>query len=226
MPENLTGTVERIVHYNDHTGFAVFDLNENGRMHRVVGIAPRLGSGDGVEVSGSADGEARYGPQVKADVIRPMLPAGREGLMRFLSSGRIQGVGKRLAKRLLDAFGEQLPHILEHEPKRLHAIPGVGRKRGERIAAGWREQQDVRDLLIFLGEHGVGTARALRVHKRYGAQAIPLVRENPYRLSQEVSGIGFLTADSIARSLGLDTHSPARIGAALQHVLDQSRLSG
>jgi exodeoxyribonuclease V alpha subunit len=226
MPEHLTGTVERVVHYNDHTGFAVFDLVESGRKRRVVGIAPHLDSGDDVEVTGTAEVDARYGPQFKADVIRPMLPAGREGLMRFLASGRIQGIGKRLAKRLIDAFGEQLPHILEHEPKRVHAVQGVGRKRGERIAASWREQQDVRDLLIFLGEHGVGTARALRVHKRYGAQAIPLVRENPYRLAQEVSGIGFLTADSIARSLGLDTHSPARIGAALQHVLDQSRLSG
>jgi exodeoxyribonuclease V alpha subunit len=226
MPEHLTGTVERVVHYNDHTGFAVFDLVENGRKRRVVGIAPRLDSGDEVEVSGTAEVDSRYGPQFKADVIRPMLPAGREGLMRFLASGRIQGIGNRLAQRLLDAFGDQLPHILEHEPKRLHGVPGVGRKRGQRIAASWREQQDVRDLLIFLGEHGVGTARALRVHKRYGSQAIALVRDNPYRLSQEVSGIGFLTADSIARSLGLDARSPARIGAALEHVLDQSRAGG
>jgi exodeoxyribonuclease V alpha subunit len=225
-PERITGTVQRIRHYNDRTGWSVLDLVDREERICLVGVAPRVDTGDDVEATGSWQIDPKFGKQFKADEIRPLLPAGVDGLMRFLSSGRIEGIGKKMAERLIAHFGAGLPRVLDETPERLGEVPGIGRRKADRVVASWRAQTAVRDLLMFLGAHGVGTARALRIHKQWGANAITLIKQNPYRLAQEISGIGFLIADAIARSLGLDAQSPFRIGAALEHLLDQSRTLG
>jgi exodeoxyribonuclease V alpha subunit len=227
MAERFTGTVERVVFYNDTTGFAVLSVKRDGGGGvSVVGLAPPMDEGDDIEVAGHFEVDRRYGAQFKADEIRPVLPSGTDGLLRFFASGRVEGIGPKLAKQLVDKFGDLLPRILEESPEKLSAIRGMGPKRRQQIVQSWREQTSVRDLLIFLGQHGIGTARALRVHRHYGGEAVRIIRQNPYRLAHEVSGIGFLIADSIARSLGIEPHSPFRIRAAIYHLLAQQSAVG
>jgi len=227
VAERFTGTVERVVFYNDTTGFAVLSVSrEGGGGISVVGLAPPVDEGDDIEVAGRFEVDRRYGAQFKADEIRPVLPSGTDGLLRFFASGRVGGIGPKLAQQLVGMFGDSLPRVLEESPEKLSAIRGIGPKRREQIVRSWREQTSVRDLLIFLGQHGVGTARALRVHRHYGGEAVRIIRQNPYRLAAEVSGIGFLIADSIARSLGVDAQSPFRIRAALYHLIQQQNAVG
>ena len=163
-----------------------------------------------------------HGQQFKADWIRVSPPDSPEGIERYLGSGLIKGVGPHLARQLVAAFGTGVFDVIDREPDRLLDIAGIGRVRARRIVENWQGQRAVREIMVFLHTHGVSTSRAVRIHRTYGADAVKVLTEDPYRLARDIRGIGFLTADQIARQIGVPTDAMSRRRGALQHVLSEA----
>lgn len=227
MSEKISGVIERIVHYNRATSFCIAEVREaGGALLKLVTSCPPLEAGDEIEAHGRHEMDRRYGAQFRAERVQPLLPVTRTAIEKYLGSGRIRGIGPALASRLVTTFGPEVVTVLDDTPQKLLAVRGIGEKKLGEIRTAWEEQRGVWRLAAMLGEHGIGTRRAARIHKQYGSAAVALIRENPYRLAQEVRGVGFETADAIAQSLGFDRASPFRIGAGLRHLLDESRATG
>ncbi|PID79201.1 ATP-dependent RecD-like DNA helicase [bacterium DOLZORAL124_64_63] len=224
----VTGTVSSIIFQSAETGFCVLKVQpENGGgVVTVVGTAPDTQPGMRLEAEGRWVTDPRFGRQLQARhlVLRP--PATLEGIRRYLGSGLVPGIGPGFAERLVDAFGEQVFAVIENEPERLKEVPGIGPGRLRRILDAWSEQRGVREVMVFLQGHGVGTGLATRIFQRYGAQSLDLVRENPYRLADEMRGVGFRSADRIARNLGLAADHPARLQAGLRHAMSELERQG
>jgi exodeoxyribonuclease V alpha subunit len=227
MAERLTGVIERVQHYAQGTGFCVAHLRESrGSLVTLVAVCPPLEPGDEIEATGQHVVDRRYGTQFKADRVAPLLPVTREAIAKYLASGRIRGVGPKLAKRLIDKFGVDIIAVLDESPEKLLSVSGIGTSKLTTIREGWSEKRDVWRLAALLGEHGIGTARAARIQKEFGGDALNVVRQNPYRLAQDISGIGFKVADAIARTVGFERDSPSRIRAGLHHILGEARSFG
>lgn len=223
----LAGMVERVTFHNAESGFCVLKVQARGRRDLVtlVGHAPAIGAGEWVTATGTWTTDRVHGLQFRAEVLRATPPTGAEGIEKYLASGQMRGIGPAMAKRIVAAFGESTFEVIEAEPRRLREVAGIGPWRADRIVAGWAEQKAVREIMIFLHAHGVGTARAVRIHKTYGGDAIRVMTEDPYRLARDIRGIGFRTADAIAARLGLERTSPQRLRAgvsfALQTAMDE-----
>ena len=198
--EVLAGLVERVTYHNVESGFCV--LRAKARGHRdlvtVVGYAAAIAAGEWITASGEWVNDRTHGQQFKAGFLRTSPPTSADGIEKYLSSGMIRGVGAVYAKKLVCAFGEKVFDVIEATPDRLREIDGIGPVRAASILAAWAEQKAVREIMVFLHSHGVGTARAVRIFKTYGADAIQVMTENPYRLARDIRGIGFKTADAIA----------------------------
>jgi exodeoxyribonuclease V alpha subunit len=222
--ELLSGLVERVTFHNPDNGFCVLRVQVRGRRELVtlVGHAAAVAPGEQVQASGTWVNDRTHGLQFQASYLHPAAPTSVEGIEKYLGSGLIKGIGPHYAARLVAAFGTDVFDIVEREPDRLRDVPGIGPVRAARIAEGWREQRAVRDIMVFLHSHGVGTSRAVRIFKTYGADAIALVTENPYRLARDIRGIGFLTADRIARRLGIEPGAMIRLRAGVGHVLAEA----
>ncbi|HWQ25206.1 MAG TPA: ATP-dependent RecD-like DNA helicase [Chlorobaculum sp.] len=226
--ERISGSVERVTFYSEESGFSVLRLKVRGRREpvTVVGTAASPSPGEFMECVGTWHNDRTHGMQFKALQITPVPPTTIEGIERFLGSGLIKGLGPYFAKKMVKAFGDSVFDVIETQPERLREIPGIGDKRVELITASWSEQKAVRDIMLFLQTHGVGTARAWRIYRLYRERAIALVTENPYRLSLDIEGIGFQTADTIADSLGIEKNSLIRAEAGIRHVLATMSLEG
>src|SRR5437762_7688082 len=224
MEEKLTGVVERVTFHNPESGFAVLRVQAVGRrgLATVVGTIPSIVAGEQVEATGAWTHDREHGPQFKAESLRTLPPCTLEGIEKYLGSGLIKGIGPHYAKKIVQAVGERTLQIIDESPSFLKEIKGIGPRRIQRIRESWQEQKAVRHIMVFLQSHGIGTARAVRIWKTYGDQAVEIVRANPYRLATDVWGFGFETADTIALRLGLDRQSPERARAAvlwaLQHM--------
>ncbi len=222
--ELLSGTVERVTFHNEESGFCV--LRVQARGHRdlvtVVGHAAVVSPGEHVQASGTWVTDRTHGRQFRAAYLTSAAPDTREGIERYLASGLMRGVGPHFARRLVEAFGTEVFDVIEHAPARLRDVPGIGPQRASRIVEGWQAQRNVREIMVFLHAHGVGTSRAVRIHKTYGSDAIALIREDPFRLARDIRGIGFLSADRIARSLGVEPTAMVRVRAGCGHVLLQA----
>jgi exodeoxyribonuclease V alpha subunit len=226
--ERISGSVERVTFHSEESGFSVLRLKVRGRREpvTVVGTAASPSPGEFMECVGTWHNDRTHGMQFKALQITPVPPTTIEGIERFLGSGLIKGLGPYFAKKMVKAFGDSVFDVIETQPERLREIPGIGDKRVELITASWSEQKAVRDIMLFLQTHGVGTARAWRIYRLYRERAIALVTENPYRLSLDIEGIGFQTADTIADSLGIEKNSLIRAEAGIRHVLATMSLEG
>ena len=224
----VSGVIERVIFHNQDNGFCVLsiDRNDAGGEVTVVGYLPVVNTGETVEATGEWIRDKVHGVQLKAKELRATPPATLEGIEKYLSSGLIEGIGAEFAKRLVDTFGEEVFEVIENDPTRLKEVPGIGKKRQSLILGAWQEQKVVRDIMVFLHSHGVGTSKAVRIFKTYGKDAIAIVRQNPYRLATDVFGIGFETADSIARSIGIPADSPRRAEAGITHVLNECSSRG
>ena len=224
--EWLSGSVERVTFHSEETGFCV--LRVKARGHRelvaVVGTAAAVSPGEFVECQGEWTNDRNHGLQFRAHELRVVPPSTVEGIEKYLGSGMVKGIGPHFAKKLVQAFGAAVFDIIEHEPERLTELEGIGSKRKDRITGAWAEQKVIREIMVFLQSHGVGTARAVRIYKTYGDVAVERVRENPYRLALDIHGIGFKTADRIAQRLGIPKDSLMRAQAGVRHVLQE--LSG
>lgn len=224
--EKISGHVERITYHSEDTGFCVLKIKASGHKDLVtlIGSALSVGVGEHVEADGTWINSASYGLQFKAEQLKTIPPSSLEGVEKYLASGMVRGIGAHFARELVKVFGAKVFDIIDHEPQRLREVPGMGNKRIEMILSSWSEQKTIRSIMVFLQAHGIGTARAVRIYKAYGDNAIAKVRENPYRLAQEVFGIGFKIADELAQRLGIphDSHLRARAGVhyALQEISD------
>jgi exodeoxyribonuclease V alpha subunit len=226
--EVLAGLVERVTYHNAENGFCV--LRAKARGHRdvvtVVGHAATVSAGEWITASGEWVNDRTHGQQFKARFLRTSPPTSVDGIERYLSSGMIRGIGPAYAKKLLRAFGEKVFDIIEATPDRLREVDGIGPVRASRITAAWAEQKAVREIMVFLHSHGVGTARAVRIHKTYGPDAIQVMTENPYRLARDIRGIGFKTADAIAMKLGIEKTAMVRVRAGISYALTEAMDEG
>jgi exodeoxyribonuclease V alpha subunit len=226
VQELLSGSVERVTFHNDESGFAVLRVQVAGRrdLVTVVGRAATISPGEAIQAGGSWINDRTHGLQFKAEWLRPAAPTTVEGVEKYLASGLLKGIGPHFAKKLIAAFGVAVFDVIEHEPARLRDVEGIGPLRAERITEGWNAQRTVRDIMVFLHSHGVGTSRALRIYKTYGTEAIPVISDKPYRLARDIRGIGFVTADRIAMKVGIEKTAMIRaragIGYALAEALD------
>jgi exodeoxyribonuclease V alpha subunit len=223
QPEHLTGLIERVTFHSAETGFAVLRVQVKGRRDLVtlVGTLPETHAGEWVEAEGRWTVDAQHGQQFRADVLKTSRPETAEGMAKYLGSGMVKGIGPKLAQRLVDQFGTAVFEAIERTPQSLLHVEGIGKVRLTKITAAWQEQKVVREIMVFLHSHGVGTARAFRIYKTYGEQAIQQVREDPYRLARDIRGVGFKTADQIAASLGIGRESDLRARAGVEFVLQE-----
>ncbi len=192
----------------------------------VVGHAPAIGAGEWVTASGAWVSDRVHGLQFKADVLNATAPTGVEGIEKYLASGQMRGIGPGMAKRIVTAFGEATFDTIEASPERLTEVSGIGPMRAARIVAGWADQKAIREIMIFLHAHAVGTARAVRIFKTYGHESIRVMTEDPYRLARDVRGIGFRTADAIAMKMGMEKTAPQRLRAGVSFALQTSMDDG
>ena len=222
-PNRVAGTIERVTFHSEETGFCVLRVNAPRRREpvTVVGTAVTVGPGEFVEANGAWVNDRSYGLQFRAEHLRVVPPSTLEGIEKYLGSGMIRGIGPHFAAQLVRAFGAEVFEVIENDPERLRELPGIGPKRQSQVVAAWAEQKAVREIMVFLQSHGVGSARAVRIYRLYGDQAVDRVRENPYRLTLDVRGIGFRTADAIAQSLGFEADSIPRARAGVRHVLQE-----
>ena len=224
----LAGLVERVTYQNADNGFCVVRIKARGHrdLITVVGHAAAISAGEWVTATGDWVNDRTHGQQFKAQFLKTAPPTSVEGIEKYLSSGMIRGIGPVYAKRLLRVFGESVFDVIEAEPDRLREVTGIGAVRASRIVAAWAEQKVVREIMVFLHSHGVGTARAVRIFKTYGADAIQVMSENPYRLARDIRGIGFKTADAIATKLGIEKSAMIRVRAGISYALTEAMTEG
>ena len=224
----LAGLVERVTFHNADSGFCV--LRVKARGHRelvtVVGHAATIAAGEWVTATGDWINDYTHGQQFKAQFMRASAPTSIDGNEKYLGSGMIRGIGPVYAKKLVRAFGDKVFDTIEAAPARLREVTGIGPVRAKRITDGWAEQKVIREIMVFLHSHGVGTARAVRIYKTYGIDAVQVMTENPYRLARDIRGIGFKTADAIAMQLGMDKSALVRIRAGISYALTEAMNAG
>ncbi len=226
--EVLSGLIERVVFHNPENGFCVLKVKARGsrNLEAVVGRLPAVKAGEWITASGRWVNDRSHGLQFEAAFIKTSKPNSRAGIEKYMGSGLISGIGKVYAKNLVDAFGDQLFDVIEHEPERLREVTGIGPVRARKILAAWDGQKVVREIMVFLHGHGIGTGQATRIYNQYGVNAVQVLSENPYCLARDIRGIGFAAADGIAKKLGIDPEAPVRIQAGVRFVLREATSDG
>lgn len=227
-PERLAGTVTRVVFHNPATGWAVLRLKPAGGQAdlTLVGAAPGIHEGAAITADGAWRDDPAWGHQFVARTIRLSPPDDEESLVGFLASGVVKGLGKRLARRLVRSFGTEVLDVIERAPERLRSVRGLSEELCERLRESVGRGRHLRELVAFLEQHGLGVAIAQRILDAYGGEAIARVSRNPWGLARDVRGIGFRTADELARRLGVDAAAPERLAAGLDHLLDEAAGEG
>ncbi len=226
--ERLSGLVERVTFHNAENGFCVLRVKVRGERElvTVVGHAPSVTPGEYVSAGGHWVSDREHGRQFKAVFLNIAPPNTLAGIERYLGSGMVKGIGPAYAGRLVEAFGVDVFEVIEQTPERLRDIPGIGEKRARMIVSGWADQKIIREIMVFLHAHGVSTSRAVRIFKTYGPDAVATVKENPYRLAQDIRGIGFRSADTIAQKMGIPPDSPLRARAGVSYALAEAATQG
>ncbi|MQS07443.1 SF1B family DNA helicase RecD2 [Streptomyces alkaliphilus] len=223
----LEGVLERITYANEENGWTVARVDAGrGDLITVVGALLGAQPGESLRMRGRWGSHPQHGRQFQVDNYTTVLPATVQGIRRYLGSGLIKGIGPKTAERIVDHFGTDTLDVIEADPKRLIEVPGLGPKRTALIGAAWEEQKAIKEVMVFLQSVEVSTSIAVRIYKEYGDASITVVREEPYRLAADVWGIGFLTADRIAKAVGIPHDSPERVKAGLRHALSLSSDQG
>lgn len=222
MPEQLEAVIEETIFRNEENGYSVVQAKAGRESVTVVGTLPALAPGEQVLLSGSWTAHPQYGKQWKATACEIRKPTTLLGIERYLGSGLIRGVGPSTARLLVQVFGKNTLDVLSEYPERLTEVPGIGKKRAAQLAESFREQYAAREAMVFLQSYGVSPSLAVKISKAYGADAQRKIRENPYRLIDDIDGVGFLTADRIALSLGIPQDSEYRLRSGLKYVLQEA----
>src|SRR5262245_55204486 len=219
--QSITGSVERVTYHNEQNGYTVlrFHIPGHGEPITVVGNFSAVSPGESLRLTGWWTTHPQYGDQFKAVDYAVTRPATVAGIQKYLGSGLIKGVGPVTARRIVEHFKERTLDVIESDISRLAEVKGVSRKRVEMIQKAWEEQRAIKEVMLFLQSHSVSTHFAVKIFKQYGADSIAVVEKTPYRLAAEVYGIGFRTADHIARNLGMPVDAEERLRAGLQYTL-------
>ncbi|MBB6173352.1 exodeoxyribonuclease V alpha subunit [Nocardiopsis mwathae] len=229
-PAVLEGVLERITYANEETGYTVAKVDNGrgngGELTTVVGALLGAQPGESLRMEGRWGSHPQYGRQFMVENYTTVLPATVQGVRRYLGSGLIKGIGPRLAEKIVDHFGVEALDVIEQTPERLIEVPKLGPKRTKLIADAWEEQKAIKEVMVFLQGIGVSTSLAVRIYKKYGDGSIGVVRNEPYKLATDVWGIGFKTADTIARAVGIPHDSPQRVMAGIQFTLSESTSDG
>jgi exodeoxyribonuclease V alpha subunit len=226
--EVLAGLVERVTFHSEESGFCVLRVKARGRrdLVTVVGHAASISAGEWITAGGEWVNDRTHGQQFKARFLRASAPTTAEGIGKYLASGMIRGIGPAYAGKLVGAFRDSVFEVIEARPERLREVPGIGPVRAGRIVAAWAEQKMVREIMVFLHQHGVGTSRSVRIFRTYGVNSITVMTDNPYRLARDIRGIGFKTADAIAQRLGIDKTAIVRVRAGISYALSEATGQG
>ena len=227
--EKLVGILERIVFENAETGYTIARLTSRDyptELITVVGNLAAASAGESLALSGEWVNNPQYGRQFKIEGYETVLPATVVGLRKYLGSGMIKGVGPVMATRIVNKFGMDTMDVIEQAPEKLREVSGLGKKRVDTIKQAWEAQREIKNVMLFLQSNNVSTAHAVKIYKTYESDAIAIVRENPYRLADDVYGIGFKTADTISQNLGIDHESPYRVMAGIKYVLSHKADDG
>ncbi len=236
FPENQTdsetriqGILDRITFQNEENGYTVARLlsdSKDKEVITVVGFLSGVPVGSTLSLSGSWTNDSRYGRQFKLQGYEIVKPNTLNGIERYLGSGLIKGIGPAFAARIVARFGLNTLDILENDPDRLREVAGLGHTRIERVKKAWQEQKEIHRIMVFLQGHGISAAYAVKIYKAYGRKALQMVKKNPYQLTEDIWGVGFRIADSIALSLGVPANDPRRARAGLLFALDESAGEG
>ena len=227
--EKLVGILERIVFENTETGYTIARLTSRDyptELITVVGNLAAASAGESLALSGEWVNNPQYGRQFKIDGYETVLPATVVGLRKYLGSGMIKGVGPVMATRIVNKFGMDTMDVIEQAPEKLREVSGLGKKRVDTIKQAWEAQREIKNVMLFLQSNNVSTAHAVKIYKTYESDSIAIVRENPYRLADDIYGIGFKTADTISQNLGIDHESPYRVMAGIKYVLSHKADDG
>ena len=220
--ENLRCVVERITYQNEKNGYSVIQCRAKGfsDLVTVVGVMPETHVGSVLSLSGNWKVDSRYGRQFSVETYEETLPATVYGIEKYLGSGLVKGIGPTFAKRIVQKFGADTLSVIETEPDRLLEVAGIGKVRVDRIKQSWVEQKEIKNIMLFLQGHDVSTSHATKIYKTYGNRSIEVVKENPYRLADDIWGIGFRTADTIASKLGFGHEKYERLRSGLLYALN------
>jgi len=226
--EVIHGYLERITYYNEENHFTVARLQETGKreLTTIVGNLAGITPGESLKLTGKWVQDPRFGPQFRVERFETVVPATVNGIRKYLGSGLIRGIGPVMAKRIVNVFGLQTLDVIDRSPGRLTEVDGIGPKRVELITRAWADQKEIRGIMIFLQDHGISAAYAAKIYRQYGNASVEIVRTNPYRLAADVHGIGFVTADRIARQVGIDPNSVTRAEEGTLYVLNESTSEG
>ncbi|MGL4453895.1 MAG: SF1B family DNA helicase RecD2 [Sarcina sp.] len=224
--EELNGIVESIVFKSEDTGYTVLRFREGTQVHTAVGSVPHIKEGQNLKLKGTWAAHPQFGRQFKIEECEEILPTSKEGIERYLSSGVIHGIGPVTAKKIISKFGEKTLEILDNDIKKLKDVEGIGKKKLEIIIESYNEQKELKNISLFFQEHGISMSQTLKIYKKYGNIAIDVVKDNPYILCDEVSGIGFKTADKIAQSIGVEKTSSFRIQSGLRYLINNFCAAG
>ncbi|MEI6652992.1 MAG: helix-hairpin-helix domain-containing protein, partial [Chlorobiaceae bacterium] len=207
--ERITGVVDKVSFFSESSGFTVLRLKikEDRDLVTVVGCVAAVNTGQHIEAVGCWQNDKTWGIQFKATHLVVIPPDTLEGITKYLSSGMVKGIGQHLAKVLVKAYGMEVFTVIEEHPEQLLGLPGIGKKKLLQIIAGWSEQKAIKKIMLFLHSHGVSTSRIARIFRVYGDDAVAIVSANPYRLIHDIPGIGFKSADQIARNIGIPMDS-------------------
>ncbi len=221
--EKIEALVTDVSFRNEENGFTVLQVRlDDGRRVPAVGVMPELSSGERVALSGDWTAHPQYGKQIRVAICEVLRPATARGIERYLSSGLVRGVGPSTARQIVQAFGEDALDILQYAPDRLQEISGIGEKRARMIYESFSQQQQMREAMVFLQTYGLSPSLSMKIFKQYGERAQAVMKENPYRLVEDIDGVGFKTADRIAQSLGIAPDSPGRLRAGIWYALTEA----
>jgi exodeoxyribonuclease V alpha subunit len=217
--------VETIFH-NEENGYRVCLLECDDEVLTLVGVLPGVKTGDRIRVVGKMKVHSRYGEQFLADTYEPLLPTSLDGIIEYLSSGLLPGIGEKMARRLTSAFNADVFHILEYQPERLQEVKGIGKRRWPAIAAAFKEQNALRSFIVWMGQRGIDARISLKLYQAFGESARDLLQDNPYQILDVLPEIGFRKIDALARNLGIDSEDPRRVESGLNALLATAQTEG
>ncbi len=224
--DEVQGTIYDVVFRNEQNGYTVLDLEQDKEIITLVGYFTFLNIGETIKAYGKWVQHPDYGNQFKVETYAAVTPATVNGIEKYLASGLIPGIGPHTAKKLVEKFGLDTLDVMQYNPDRLIEVEGIGQKKAEKISEAFQEQKELKDIMMFLEQYGIGAAYAVRIYKTYGGNTINEIKENPYKLADDVFGIGFKMADRVALSMGISKSSEYRIASGTRYVLNQYHGNG
>ena len=219
----IYGFLERITYHNEENDFVVAKLQEKGKreLTTIVGNLTAINPGESLKLTGRWVHNKKFGEQFQVETYEVTVPATVHGIRKYLGSGLIKGIGPIMAERIVKEFALDTLEVIEKTPERLSEVDGIGPKRIAMITKAWEEQKEIKEIMIFLQGHGVSAGYSAKIYKQYRHRSIEVVKENPYRLAQDIHGIGFITADKIAQNIGIAPNSLIRAKAGVIYVLNE-----